>query len=185
MESAPENTCRVFFALWPDEAERTALANWQTPLCELCGGKEMRAETLHCTLAFLGEVEEDRLEALQLVAQEAIFQPFTLELSVAHYWGHNHIVYAAPEKTPPALIELVMSLQGILRAHRFSFEDRPYKAHVTLLRHAQWTDAPLPRMPAVRWQARDFVLVKSLGDAQGARYEVLCRFGGRDRMWPH
>ncbi len=182
MEPAPEKTCRVFFALWPDDAERAALVSWQAPLSKLCGGKAMRTDTLHCTLAFLGEVAEHRLEALQLVAQEAIFQPFSLALNAAHYWGHDHIVYAAPDETPPELAELVTSLQGILRAHRFHFEERPYKAHVTLLRHAQWTDAPLPSMSAVRWQTRDFVLVQSLSDAQGARYEVLCRFGGRDRM---
>jgi 2'-5' RNA ligase len=182
MESAPENTRRVFFALWPDDAERATLASWQAPLHEICGGKAMRADTLHCTLVFLGEVEEHRLEALQLVAQEATFQPFALALSAAYYWGHNHIVYAAPDETPPELAEQVTSLQDILRKHRFRFEERPYKAHVTLLRHAQWTDAPLPPMPAVRWQARDFVLVRSLSDAQCARYEVLCRFEGRDRM---
>lgn len=169
----------MFFALWPADEERTALASWHAPLREICGGKAMRTDTLHCTLAFLGEVAEHRLEVLQLVAQEATFQPFTLEWTAAHYWGHNHIIYAAPEEMPSALSELVRSLQDILRTHRFRFEERPYKAHVTLLRHAQWTDAPLPSMPAVRWQAHDFVLVQSLSDAQGARYEVLCRFGGQ------
>lgn len=179
MESIPENVCRVFFALWPDDAERAALANWQAPLRELCGGKMMRSDTLHCTLAFLGEVAEHRLEALQLAAQEAVFQPFSITWSVAHYWGHNHIIYAAPYETPSALTDLVLSLQDILRTHHFRFEERLYKPHVTLLRHAQWTDAPLPPTPAVRWQARDFVLVQSLNDAQGAHYEVLCRFGGQ------
>jgi 2'-5' RNA ligase len=179
MESPPEIQRRLFFALWPDAAESEALACWQAPLLDLCGGKAMQTATLHCTLAFLGEVAEHRLEALKLAAQEAAFQPFSLEWSAAHYWGHNHIIYAAPEEIPSALSELVMSLQDILRAHRFRFEERPYKAHVTLLRHAQWTDAPLPSMPPVRWHCREFALVQSLGDAQGARYEVLCRFGGR------
>lgn len=179
MESVPENTRRVFFALWPETAECAALVDWQTRLRELCGGKMMRTDTLHCTLAFLGEVAEHRLEALRLAAQQAIFQPFSLEFCAAQYWGHNHIVCAAPDETPPELTELVASLQDILHAHRFRFEDRPYKAHVTLLRHAQWTDAPLPPMPAVRWHCREFVLVQSMGDAQGARYEILCRFGGQ------
>lgn len=139
----------------------------------------MRADTLHCTLVFLGEVAEHRLEALQLAAQEVPFKPFALAWNSAHYWGHNHIVYAGTDGVPPELIALVSSLQNSLQAHRFRFEERPYKAHVTLLRHAQWTDVPLPPMPAVRWQAHDFVLVRSRSDAQGARYEVLGRFGGQ------
>jgi 2'-5' RNA ligase len=177
MQSSAEKTCRLFFALWPAAAGRAALSAWQTPLQTLCGGKAMRDETLHCTLAFLGAVPEARLEALCLLAQELAFTPFDLELAAAHYWGHNHIVYAAPAATPDELSALVAGLEGNLRKHRFHFEQRAYKPHVTLLRHAQWTDAPLPPMSPVVWPCREFVLVQSLGDASGARYEVLCRFG--------
>lgn len=51
-----EPAIRLFFALWPNDAERAALAAWQPPLLELCGGKAMRADTLYATLVFLGEV---------------------------------------------------------------------------------------------------------------------------------
>lgn len=170
----------MFFALWPDAAGRRGLAAWQPPLGELCGGKPMRADTLHCTLAFLGKVAERRLESLLLAAQETRARRVELDLTAAHYWGHNHIVYAAPETTPPPLAGLVQELECSLRRHRFQFEARPYKPHVTLLRHARWSDDPLPPMPAVRWLAGDFVLVQSLGDEQGARYEVLARFGASE-----
>lgn len=87
---------RVFFALWPDEAVRSALSAWQPSLRELCGGDAMRADTLHSTLVFLGEVETHRLEALLLAAREVAGSPFEIDFDVARYWGHNHIVYAAP-----------------------------------------------------------------------------------------
>lgn len=77
---------------------------------------------------------------------------------------------------PAALLELQGELERRLRKHRFNFEAREFKPHVTLLRHAKWTDVPLPEMPEVCWQAREFVLVQSLGDERGARYEVLARF---------
>lgn len=179
MTDHPADTCRLFLALWPDQAEREALCAWQPPLQVLCGGKAMHPDTLHCTLAFLGEVEMRRLEALALAAREVAMRPFDLELAAAHYWGHNHIVYAAPAALAPELGELVSRLEAALRRHRFHFESRAYKAHVTLLRHAQWTDVPLPAMPFVRWRCREFVLVRSLSDARGARYEVLCRFRAR------
>lgn len=189
-----EPSLRLFFALWPNAAERAALAAWQTPLRELCGGRAMRADTLHATLVFLGDVAEHRLEALYLAAQETLFRGFTLNLTTAHYWGHNHIVYAAPDDVPVRLAQLVEGLEHNLRRHRFRFEHRPYKPHITLLRHAKWTDAPkagnplptsgwteltagLPPMPSVRWQMRSFALVQSMSDEQGARYEVLARFG--------
>lgn len=176
MNDASLSRVRVFFALWPDAAERAALAAWQPPLRELCGGKAMRADTLHATLVFLGDVSTHRLEALQLAAQEAGGAAFDLHLDSARYWGHNHIAYAAPSAVPSALPALVGELERRLSAHRFRFDRHAYQPHVTLLRHAKWRDAPLPAMPGVVWRAHDFVLVQSLRDERGARYEVLARF---------
>ncbi len=172
-----EPSLRLFFALWPSAAERTALAAWLPPLRERCGGRAMRADTLHATLVFLGDVAEHRLEALYLAAQETDFGGFALNLTTAHYWGHNHIVYAAPDVIPAQLADLVGELERNLRRHRFRFEQRSYKPHVTLLRHAKWSDLELPPVPAVRWRVRSFALVQSLSDEQGARYKVLARFG--------
>jgi 2'-5' RNA ligase len=171
-----EPSCRLFFALWPGAAERATLAAWQQPLHTLCGGRLMLTDTLHVTLVFLGEVAEHRLEALHLAAQETDFQAFELNLDHAHYWGHNHIIYAAPAAVPPNLAGLVDSLEQSLRKHRFAFDIRPYKPHVTLLRNAKWSDAVLPPLPAVNWKFREFALVQSASDENGARYEVLARF---------
>ena len=175
-KQAKETSVRVFFALWPDDAERAALAAWQPALHKLCGGHGMRASTLHTTLLFLGDVVQHRLEALQLAAQEADGEPCDLAFDVAHYWGHNHIVYAAPHNAPPQLAQLVRGLEQRLVKHHFHFDKRPYKPHVTLLRHAQWSDAPLPEMQRVVWQIRDFALVQSVPDEEGANYRVLARF---------
>jgi 2'-5' RNA ligase len=176
-DTEKEPTRRLFFALWPNDAERAALAAWQSPLHVLCGGREMRPETLHATLVFMGNVGESRLEALCLAAREVNFQAFELNLTEARYWGHNHIVHAAPETIPSALAELVQGLERSLARHRFRLERRPYKPHVSLLRNAKWSDELLPPMPAVRWQIEQFVLVQSLSDANGPLYRMLAHFG--------
>ena len=180
MKQPDEKKLRLFFAFWPTATERAAMAEWQLPLRELCGGRLMREDTLHATLVFLGDVAEHRLQALCLAAQEVTNAGFELILTSAHYWGHNHIVYAAPAVVPPHLAELVGELERHLRKHHFHFEARPYKPHVTLLRNAQWSDALLPPVKAVRWQVNDFALVQSLHDEQGARYRVLARFPLQD-----
>jgi RNA 2',3'-cyclic 3'-phosphodiesterase len=171
-----EKSVRVFFAIWPGKAERAALAAWRAPLHKQCGGRMMRPDTLHTTLVFLGNVAERRLEALQLAAAEVAGLPFEICFDVARYWGHNHIVYAAPDKSPELLLKLVSDLEHGLRRHRFQFDRRAYKPHVTLLRNAKWKDEPLPAMPHATWQVRDFALVQSLSDENGARYRVLARF---------
>jgi 2'-5' RNA ligase len=167
---------RVFFALWPADAERDQLVAWQKPLHHLCGGRTMRGETLHTTLVFIGDIEQSRLEALQLAAKEASGKAFELCFDVAHYWGHNHIVYAAPGEVPKQLVQLAVTLEQRLAGHHFSFERREYKPHVTLLRNAKWTDALLPGMPPVRWQIKDFVLVQSMLQDGMTRYQVLAKF---------
>ena len=117
-----------------------------------------------------------RLEALQLAAQEVGGEAFELVFDVARYWGHNHIVYAAASAVPPQMMQLVIGLEQRLIRHHFSFDKRPYKPHVTLLRNANWSDTPLPDMPKVVWRSRDFALVQSASDGQGANYRVLARF---------
>lgn len=167
---------KVFFALWPSAAEQVSLAAWQAPLRHLCGGRAMRGETLHSTLVFIGNVGHSRLEALQLAAQEVSGKAFELRFDAAHYWGRNHIVYAAPGLVPQHLAQLVSALEHHLELHRFKFDQREYIPHVTLLRNARWTDAPLPAMQPVRWQIQDFALVQSAQQNGQADYRVLARF---------
>jgi 2'-5' RNA ligase len=167
---------KVFFALWPAATERGHLAAWQTPLKQLCGGRVIRGETLHNTLVFIGDVEQSRLQALRLVALEVSAACFELCFDEARYWGHNHIVYAAPSHVPQHLAQLVSALEQCLTMHRFTFDQREYKPHVTLLRNARWTDAPLPEMQPARWQIQDFALVESVRQDGLASYRVLARF---------
>lgn len=176
MVNAPADKLRIFFALWPTAEACRALAGWQAALHERCGGRAMRADTLHATLVFLGEVEAGRIEALKLAAEEVSARRFELCFGQARYWGHNHIVYAAPDDAPVALLQLVHELEKRLIRHRFSFMKHEFRPHVTLLRNARWTDDPLPEMQAVCWRIKDFVLVQSAPQAGHAHYRVLARF---------
>lgn len=172
MTNPDDDTARVFFALWPAQHERRELAQWQSALP--CGARAMAPGSLHATLVFLGAVERRRLEALALAAGEVSVPRFTLCFDQARYWGHNHIVYAAPLVVPDELPQLVDGLEKSMIRHRFSFDRRAYKPHVTLMRNAHWSDDPLPDMKPVCWKAKDFVLLQSgLG---GADYRVLARF---------
>lgn len=136
----------------------------------------MHVETLHSTLVFIGNIDKSRLESLHLAGLEVNGQPFELRLDLARYWGHNHIVYAAPFHLPKSLAHLVQSLQQSLAKHGFKFDPREYRPHVTLVRNARWNEAPLPEMRPVCWQIKDFVLVQSLSHQGRVAYRVLDRF---------
>lgn len=167
---------KVFFAIWPTDSERTGLAEWQDILKRKCGGRAMRIETLHATLAFIGIVGQDKLESLQLAAQEVKAEEFDLCFDAARYWEHNHIVYAAPSHIPQQLQHLAEALEQNLMRYGFQLEQRKYKPHVTLLRDANGSDKPLPDMLPVTCAVKDFLLVQSLYDERGSRYDVLAKF---------
>lgn len=132
----------------------------------------MRSETLHTTLIFIGEIDLNRLESLKLAAQNASVEGFKLCFDTARYWGHNHIVHAAPVHVPQPLLELVSQLEQNLAEQGFKFDHRSYKPHVTLLRNAHWSDTPLPAMQSLCWQIRGFALVQSMPQ----EYRILARF---------
>jgi len=63
-ETSESGPLRLFFALWPDDATRDALNRTGKWLHQHWGGRRMRADTLHITLAFLGSSPVDRLDVL-------------------------------------------------------------------------------------------------------------------------
>lgn len=182
MSSLPESTdktapttVRVFFALWPDAGVRSALDRLGKEMHGLCGGRRTRAESIHLTLAFLGEVETARVAELQTLAAQRQFNAFDLELSHTGWWRHNRIAWVAPETMPQALNDLVSELQSRLTSAGFVVDRRAYLPHVTLLRKADCRHA-LTTMQPLRWAVRDFVLVKSVAVENGTAYEVIGRW---------
>lgn len=131
-----------------------------------------RADTIHLTLAFLGEADPERAAA----AARGVGAPHhALPIEQARYWAHNHIVWAGPWEMPPALAALAASLGSALAKSGFELEERAFQAHVTLIRKARAKGA-LPLLPAVAWPVEEFALVRSELSAEGARYAVLQRF---------
>lgn len=168
---------RLFFALWPAAAIADELHAAARAAHVSCGGRLMRRETLHVTLAFLGDVPESRFADVLAVAPGATAPAFLLELDRLGHWPHSHIVWAGCTAAPAALPTLADDLAQGLRAAGFRLDDRPYAAHATLLRNAECRSGAPPLTNPIRWAVEDFALVESHRGADGSRYEVL-------RRWP-
>lgn len=172
------SSVRLFFALWPDEAVREALAGWARRLYQACGGRMTRPQNLHLTLAFLGETEVERLAALKAAAATVAPRAFELVLDVPGYWKHNRIAWAGAAKDPEALQAMVADLRAALVAARFRFDAKPFVSHVTLLRKG---DSPpeLPRLAPIVWRGTGFTLIRSVTGSTGSDYVVEAEW--RDR----
>jgi 2'-5' RNA ligase len=159
---------RLFFALWPPRAAAQALFDWAAPM----EGRRMAVENIHLTLAFLGEAEPGRAHE---AARRVQGRRLALPIDEARYWKHNRIVWVGPAALPPPLSSLVGRLHGALKEDGFVLEERPFAAHVTLLRKAS-PPTSLPPLPAVEWPVSEFLLVRSRTSPKGAAYEPVERF---------
>lgn len=164
---------RLFFALWPPRAAAEALHAWALEARRVTGGRATRAESIHLTLAFLGEIEERRLPELRSLSAGG--EAHALPIEQARYWARNRIVWAGPKEIPDRLRALAGSLAARLAERNFPAETRPFAAHVTLIRKARGP-GELPKLPAVDWRVREYLLVRSQLSPEGPRYDVVERF---------
>jgi len=139
------------------------------------GGKCTRQESIHLTLAFLGDVALDKMGEVQAAAARAAFEPFSFALDAAGCWNDNGVAWVGPRAMPQPLLRLVASLGRGLLNGGLRVDGRPYAAHVTVLRKARCKTIDLNIGP-VQWRVEEFVLVRSELDAGGSRYRVIGRW---------
>lgn len=167
--SAPVKA-RVFFALWPDEQAAQQLYRVAMERIQKYAGRAMRQDTLHLTLAFLGELSDERLVAARAVADEVMGLSFRMRLDRLGYWSHNRILWAGCMQVDENLSGLANTLLAALRGHGFDVEKRPFVPHVTLARNVDEVGEMLTTMPPIEWQCDRFVLLQSaLSSAAGYR----------------
>lgn len=172
----PDKPHRVFFALWPDEDVARQFDEAGLQAHRALGGRRMRRETLHLTLAFIGDVAPERLEALRELAGAVRLPAFDQLFDRQQCLARKKIFWAAASAISPALSELASALAEGLRAEDFRTEERPFAAHVTLLRHARCSrESPAGNLH-IEWPVRDFVLVESELRPEGACYRTLQRW---------
>jgi RNA 2',3'-cyclic 3'-phosphodiesterase len=173
--NSPEGRLRLFFALWPPESAAHTLHSWAAAAHAKTGGRVTREDTIHLTLAFLGDVPGDRVAALIDCARRVRGAPFDLKIDEGRWWEHNGIVWAGPKEMPEALRDLAAQLDTVLKEGGFRTEKRDFKAHISLVRRAQNGETLLALEP-VEWHANEFVLVRSSLSTAGPAYATLSRF---------
>jgi len=159
---------RLFFALWPPAKTAHALAQWARQL----QGAPTAEENIHLTLAFLGEAEPGPAHN---AARRVQARRQALPIEAARYVKRNRMVWVGPAALPPALADLVHQLHKSLRDAAFVLEERPFAAHVTLLRKAPPPSA-LPPLTPLDWPVNEFLLVRSRTSPRGSTYEPLERY---------
>ena len=173
---------RTFIALdlpEPFKGEAVALGR---QLSELVGGRFVRPEGYHLTLAFMGELCDAEVSRALCAMERACAAgaPVTLTCWGLGTFGKARDATLWLDVTPtPELAALAEAVRGELAREGVPYEGRPFKAHVTLARHVRLQGSvalqglPFPQAGV----ARCVTLYKSILDPAGAVYKPLHTVG--------
>ncbi len=172
-------TQRVFFALWPSAEAAGQIARCAHQAHVVCGGRMMRTESLHMTLAFLGNTPQDKLEQLIKAAPAWSIPVGAVDLCHFGRFYGPRVVWLGPSIDDSERIQWLDDAYAILWDHLEALGwQRPasvFRPHVSLLRKAGAGDLATLPQPKLHWTPAQCVLVASRPSQNGSHYEVLAR----------
>lgn len=169
------DTSRLFFALWPDDEARQALARLH-PSMAAKGLKLVQPHNLHVTLVFLGQVDAETGSLLKQAVADITTQPFTLTFDRLSYWRRPRILcLSCRQPAPNPAMMLVSALETAAANCGLRTNTRLYTPHITLARHVR--HLPDIKIEPIVWRAEAFSLIESCSEPEGVRYKVL-------QQWP-
>ena len=167
------STVRLFFALWPAPSLAAKLAAWAEQARPSCGGRAMRTETLHLTLAFLGPVDAALADELAAATPERRLAPDDILLDRYGVFGRQRILWAGPGDTPAGLQAAHDELWLWLSGFGLAAPPQPFRPHVTLLRNIERASTPAEAPAPLPWRYDRMVLVASESQSGGSRYRIV------------
>lgn len=165
---------RLFFALWPDEAARTAMVRLQRCLGQPPGARPVAPENLHLTMAFLGMQPAALLPDIKAILQRLTVPEMTLEVDFYGCFSHPRIAWAGIRRPPPALAALHEALMGELKQCGIGHDKASaFRPHITLMRNAECEGGKVDE--PFSWHAPQLALVHSVTTPGGPIYTVLAQ----------
>lgn len=169
------DTSRLFFALWPDDETRQAVADLSRSITAK-GCKWVQPHNLHVTLVFLGQVDKDVASLLKQSVAGIAVPPFELTFDCLSYWSRPKILcLTCRQAAPDDAMILTAALTGAAANCGLQTDTRPYTPHITLIRHARLL--PSVKFEPIIWRAETFCLVESCSEPDGVCYKVI-------QQWP-
>lgn len=144
--------------------------------------RPVRPDHLHITFAFLPKAPDNAVQTLVKLGHKVArdHAPFRVRLRGTGYFpgaGSPRVWFVKAEGTEGETMDLLSSdLRGGLTHVSLLFEDKPFKAHITLARKK----GPAPRLEPIiftlEWDAEEFVLIESQLHKSGPEYRTVKQF---------
>ncbi|MBQ7643504.1 MAG: RNA 2',3'-cyclic phosphodiesterase [Spirochaetales bacterium] len=173
-----EATFRAFLALDINDAAKAELSRLAAQLKSQCHGSFPTSDMYHMTLAFLGDITETQAEALCRVLEGVAekYSPFDLRLCRLGYFAMPNAatVFCSTERDN-TLLSLAQDVYRAAWDVRIPFDDKPFRAHITLGRRVDLSSIRLNSLEVehVSFPAKGITLYKSTLRPSGPIYEAL------------
>lgn len=166
--AAPLLVHRLFFAVFPDEKARTAIANFADELRTVrdIRGRWVEPSRYHMTLHFLGndsELVKDRVVRASLAAARIAIPAFDVEVDrLSSFKGRKPPGILCGADAPPAVLALWHALRRELMAAGLGEQvESKFIPHVTLF-YGDGTPFEHEAIAPIAWTVREFSLVHSV-----------------------
>lgn len=167
---------RLFFALYPPDDAVAQISRCANTAQQHFGGRIMRPDTLHLTLAFLGHTDTEKTQQLIASAPHWDIATGPITLNRLGCFKGPRVVWMGPDAGQPEwLYRVYDNLWDKLASLGWNRPDTPFRPHVSLLRNARPDTSVDINCPSVSWVSGDAVLIASTPQPGGSVYQVLAR----------
>nr|WP_154325299.1 RNA 2',3'-cyclic phosphodiesterase [Pantoea sp. 201603H] len=164
---------RLFFGIALPEPIQQEIIRWRAGAFEADAGRPLPAASLHLTLAFLGDVSDEKALALSKQAGRIRQSPFVLNIDDAGHWPRPGIVWLGPRQAPRGLVQLADILRSQAARSGCAQSPYPFHPHISLLRNANRPVAMPSRHFHWQFTVERFALYHSLFEKGRTRYQSI------------
>ena len=172
------NTFRAFIALDIGAEARKELSRLAGSIKGLCHGSYPSSDMYHMTVAFLGDITDVQADAMCRVLEDVAekYKPLDLKLCRLGYFAQPEAatVFCSTERDN-TLLSLAQDVYRAAWDVRIPFDDKPFRAHITLGRRVDLSTIRLNSIEVnhVPFTVRGLTLYKSTLRPSGPIYEAL------------
>lgn len=170
-QNSPLTPGRYFFALSPDTSSRMQIQHIMKRLPDDPSLKLQNTANLHQTLLFLGQLDQQQLNALLKQTDSIRFPAIDMQFDHLSYWDGPKIFCLTSRAPSAELYSLVNQLEHIASQADIKVDEKPYLPHITLARKASESlDVPIA---PVHFKVEQLVLMKSVSTDHGPQYQPV------------
>ena len=150
---------RLFIGLELSDEVRASLAEASEVWKTTARAHFHEPDRYHMTLAFLGDVDRERVPLLENTMRRVDWRPFAIESGAPGSFASGALYYGVREPCP-GLYAAYRAVADALRADGWPYDDKPFRPHITVARQAKACGAP-PLLTPWRQEVRYLTLFES------------------------